>query len=191
MVKKNRRVGYSTKEGITIWHVISCKPQEEYKILDICNKHLSPNSLRKGFILTYDRMRRYEGRWHLERNILFPAHVFLESEDENLLADEIKACFCLQGIKLFTVARNEEIFLKKLCGESHNLNMSEGIIRRGIPKIIRGPLKGMESRICKIDRHKRLAKVETTIYSDEPESRIFPYLTAGLEITEKDVEICQ
>ena len=56
-----RRVSYSTKEGIVIWYVLSCKAQEEYEILEFCNSHISKKAMKKGFVLTYDRMRRFEG----------------------------------------------------------------------------------------------------------------------------------
>ena len=38
--------------------------------------------------------------------------------------------------------------------------MSQGYIKNGITHIVTGPLVGMERRIRKIDRHKRLANIE-------------------------------
>ncbi len=58
--------------------------------MDACNTNLSRNALRKSFLLTYDRMRRYKGEWHLERRLLFPAYVLLESENEERLLRELK-----------------------------------------------------------------------------------------------------
>ena len=77
--------------------------------------------------------------------------------------------------------KEEEQVLKILCGREHHLQMSRGIIDKGIPHITEGPLKGMESRICKIDRHKRLARITITKRQD------YGWLPAGLEITEKVV----
>lgn len=201
MLPDFRRVTYSTKEGIVIWYVLSCKAQEEYRILKVCNTHLSKKAMKKGFVLTYDRMRRYEGAWHLEQKLLFSALIFLESENRNILLEEVGNCSFLRENELFSVNRDEEIFLKKLCGEDGNLGMSEGILHKGVPKITRGPLRGMEERICKIDRHKRLARVEASVFPAEtgdgwPEKDLsvrfmqgwrLPYITAGLEITEKTV----
>ena len=58
--------------------------------MESCNKYLSQKALRSSFLLTYDRMRRYEGKWHLERRLLFPACVLLESENEERLLKELK-----------------------------------------------------------------------------------------------------
>ncbi len=179
-----RRVSYSTKEGIEIWHLLTCKKQEEQKILTICRKNLSSEALSGIFILTYDRMRKYEGVWHLERQILFPGSVFLENGNEKLLCKELGQCSGIDGQenRLIRLGEAEENFLKGLCGEEHHLEMSRGVIRKGVPKITEGPLRGRESMICRIDRHKRLAKVRLD-WQDRMEELCF--ISAGLEITEK------
>ncbi len=133
------------------------------------------------FILTFDRMRRYEGTWHLERQLMFPGYVFLESEDREVLSEKLESCgLTFRGRQsLFQVGRKEEEFLKRLCGAAHHLAMSRGVLHQGSPRITEGPLKGMEKRISRIDRHKRLARVEMMIRPDNH------YIQAGLEITEK------
>lgn len=181
-LKNFRRVSYFTKEGIIIWHVLFCKEQREYETLEICKAKISRKVFKKSFILTYDRMRRYEGVWHIERKILFPACVFLESEDRKFLSEEVKKCFGSCENRLFTLDCETESLLKKICGESGNLSMSKGIIHKGVPQIVEGPLKGMEDRICKIDRHKRLATVAAVNLTESQSQR---WITAGLEIIEK------
>ena len=144
-----------------------------------CKKKMSQKALHSVFVLTYDRMRRYEGAWHLERKLLFPEHVFFESEDEEILLDELKKCdVIIESEKhLIRMRREDEEFLRILCGREHHLQMSRGVIYRGVTHITEGPLKGMENRICKIDRHKRLARL----------SMLNDSIPAGLEITEKIV----
>lgn len=160
-------------------------------ILNMCKNYLSKKTFTTGFLLTYDRMRRYEGSWHLERHLLFPAQIFLESENGDRLSEELRRYFDLdgKGNKLLSVDPEAEMFLKRLCGENGNLRMSEGIIQKGVPYICKGPLKGMEDRICKIDRHRRLVKLGTameTIKGEEASGKWrFQYILAGLEITGK------
>ena len=133
--------------------------QEEYEFLKLCNEYLPSKAFQKGFVLTYDRMRRYEGKWHSERKLLFPAYVFLESKNGEILAEEVNKCSCFREIR-------------------------------------------------KINRHKRLAKVETKVDFMKADERLVEsrkkclaemhnsgrppirkwglrYITAGLEITEK------
>lgn len=179
--QKFRRVTYSTKEGIAIWYLLACQEQEEENVLLLCKERLSQRALLDAFMLTYDRMCRYKGAWHMEQKLLFPASVFLESENAEILSGELRGCVDLAKRRNCLIPLNpeEEIFLKSLCGNEHHLRISRGIIRKGITKITEGPLMGLEDRICKIDRHKRLAKIVTTMRQNNH------YIPAGLEITEK------
>ncbi len=176
-----RRVSNSTKEGIVIWYLLACQGQDEQNIAELCRKYLSQKALRKVFLLTYDTVRRYEGVWHLERKLLFPANVFLESEDEEMLWKELREYKELAGNEncLTRMNQEEEDFLKQLYGTGYHLKMSRGVISEGVAQIKEGPLKGMESRICKVDRHKRLARIRTGM------KREYHYILAGLEITER------
>lgn len=155
-------------------------------------------------MLTYDKMRRYEGIWHLERKLLFPECILLESQQEEALSEGLKRCGYFNGISgwkagLIRVGQDEEEFLRRLCGKERYLGMSRGIICKGVPRITEGPLKGMENRIIMIDRHKRLARVEIAGKQDalvchkrrmESGTKMkseYRYIPAGLEITGKVV----
>ncbi len=121
----------------------------------------------------------------MEKRLMFPDYVFLESDDEKALLEELiqyeGMADLLQDFgTVFNVQKSEEIFLTLLCGKTHHLGMSKGIIRNGITQIIEGPLKGMEERIYRIDRHKRLARLEA------PVSSASKSILAGLEIVEKN-----
>ena len=99
-------------------------------------------------------MRRYEGTWHTETKLLFPSYVFVESENRTLLLEELKE----GGMEaLLCIEQAEEMFLRDLYGDSRHLMMSKGIVKGGFPQVTAGPLRGMEHKICRIDRHKRLA----------------------------------
>lgn len=150
-------------------------------MLDSCRTLLSEKSLKDAFVLTYDRMRRYEGDWHLEKRILFPKRVFLESRDEKALRNELRQ---YQGIveqktPLIRIGNQDEAFLRDLCGEKKHLKMSRGVIQKGDARVTEGPLKGNENRIRKIDRHRRLARLE---FAGHELGNVW----AGLEIFEKN-----
>lgn len=178
--------------------------------MESCNKLLSRDALRKSFLLTYDRMRRYMGEWHLERRLLFPAYVLLESENEERLLKELTEFRKISesGGYIVRINPEEEEFLKSLYGNECHLEMSRGILFKGAAQITEGPLKGMENRICKVDRHKRLAHIQTVmgrggrsvpidrsdtqrklcgISAGEPVKKVGEsrYVLVGLEITDK------
>lgn len=122
--------------------------------------------MKDAFCLTYDRMRKYEGDWHMEQQPMFPNYVFLESDDGEQLARELEQYqdfLAILGEKdiLIPVRREEEQFLRGLCGKNHHFGMSRGYIQGGHTYVTEGPLRGRERLIRKIDRHKRIARLET------------------------------
>ena len=95
---------------------------------------------------------------------------------------------------LAPVKKSEEIFLKSLCGEGLHLSMSKGVIQDGVTQITQGPLRGMEERICQIDRHKRLARLavpqsislkKNLTGNMTSENSVLGSVPVGLEIIEK------
>lgn len=179
------------KKGIIIWYLLTCQEQEEQKTVSLCKERLSEQALQGVFVLTYDRMRRYGGAWHLEQKLLFPKTVFLESKNEKILSEELRKyhMFHVQD-NLCPVSQESEEFLYRLCGKERRLKMSRGIICRGAARVTEGPLRGLENRIHKIDRHKRMAQIETAIKHGEGNCGVVlefgtAYIPAGLEITEK------
>ncbi len=153
-------------------------------MLRACKKHLSGEALEDAFVFTYDRMRRYEGTWHLEQQFLFPHYLFLESRNEEKLTEELKQysqVFSVfeNGGKLVKVEPEEEKLLRALCGTGHHSRMSRGYIRNGQTVVTEGPLRGRENLIRKIDRHKRTARVGM------PSMGCFREMQVGLEIVSK------
>lgn len=161
-------------EGLVIWYLMDCCGQDEAETVVSYRKYLTLEAAKDIFVLTYDRMRRYEGTWHTEKKLLFPSYVFLDSENRRVLLKELG-----ESRRLLCIRQAEEGFLRDLYGDSRHLKMSKGIVKNGFPKVTEGPLKGLEQRICRIDRHKRIAKLMM------PAEQNIGYITAGLEITEK------
>lgn len=182
-----RRVRYSAnREGIAIWYLLSCRAQEERKTLESCKDFFSNAALLDAFVLTYDRMCRYHGTWHMEKKLIFPSNVLLESKNETALRAELNQHKGVEGAvgQIWTILQmnpEEEKFLKFLCGTKKHIGMSRGVIRKGVTKVTEGPLKGLEAQIYKIDRHKRLARLRT------PTGENMRYIPAGLEIVEKSI----
>ncbi|MCC2256046.1 antiterminator LoaP [Ruminococcus sp. CLA-AA-H200] len=167
-----------------MWCVLKCHSGKAEEIIASCSRNISDDILHDIFVFTYDRMKRYQGSWHVEKQQMFPDYVFMETEDAAALAESLEPyrrfVHILEGADMLQrIEPEEELFLRRLCGHDHHLKMSEGYIRNGITHVIRGPLVGMERRIRKIDRHKRIASIAIPAKGAE---RAMP---AGLEITAK------
>lgn len=169
-----------------MWYVLYCPKTNEEAILQSCRENISSAVLKDAFLFTYERMKRYQGGWHLEKEKMFPDYIFLESDDSERLFQELEPYRLAaepmeskQGKVLLPVEAEEEQLLQELCGDERNMSMSKGIIHQGITRVTEGPLKGKEHMISRIDRHKRLAFLKTPGFSAGAAFK------AGLEITEK------
>ena len=131
------------------------KGQEESAVRDWKAQH--PSGREEAFFFTYDRLKRFEGDWHLLKLPLFPGLIFLECEQEipkkksRLMQDQDSGAMQVDS-------RTEE-FLRELGGEAHHVSMSRGVIRNGVTIVTEGPLEGKEAKIQKIDRRSEERRV--------------------------------
>lgn len=168
-----------------MWYVLHCPGGNEETIIRSCKQKLNSRILKDAFIFTYERMKRYQGSWHLETHNMFPDYVFLESENQQALFDELEqyrgiATAMKEQNLLIPISGEEERLLQELCGSEHHMTMSKGVIQDGITHVTEGPLAGRENMIARIDRHKRLAFLNTAVFPNHKS------MTAGLEIVSKN-----
>lgn len=166
-----------------MWFLFACPENCREIFLNAWKKSEAPDNTDQVFCLTTDRVRKYEGSWHLERVNLFPGYVICDSETPEVLktqllslADRLK--IHIDGATI-PVDAADQSFLQRLYKGSDSFPMSRGVIRNGTTFVQEGPLQGWEQNIRKIDRHKRIAFLRSF---DETSELI---LKVGLEITEK------
>lgn len=83
------------------------------------------------------------------------------------------------GREIVPLTEQEVMLIEKLVNEDGLVGMSQGIIQGGRTVITSGPLKGLEGCIRRIDRHKRIARIEIEMMGRMLETQV------GLEILEK------
>lgn len=167
-----------------MWYVIQVRTGKEEEIQLQCEKVIREDVLERCFIPRYEQMKRYQGKWHKEKKILFPGYVFLVSEDEEHLHFELKKVIGLTkligtGDEIVPLTADEVAFLREFGKEEQVVGVSKGIIVDDKVIIQTGPLKGNEGLIKKIDRHKRKAWLELELFGRTVETQV------GLEIVEK------
>lgn len=146
-------------------------------------KEISQEIMKNAFPYTYERMKRFGGKWHVETVDMFPGYLFLDEESMKTLDLKLQQIDTgwqkIKNLVLREVSKEEESLLCSLCGETHHVEMSKGIIQDGVTRVTDGPLYGKERYIRRIDRHKRIARIET------PVKETMDGLVAGLEIVSK------
>lgn len=167
-----------------MWYVIQTKTGQEEPMRERVEKMLPHYSYEDCKILYYVKKKKYLGEWHEERERLLPGYMFLVTDDPEPASealDRMTEFTRLLGIgrAFCPIQPEEEELLIKLTRGKDEIGMSYGVIEKGVLKVQSGVLIGMESRIKKIDRHKRKGFISMRL--DDKEKLV----GVGLEITEK------
>lgn len=147
------------------WYAVQVTTGREEETACMCRRVIDPETLQECFIPRGERMRRYEGAWHIEKKILFPGYLFFITDVVEQLYFGLKQIPELtrilgDGTSFIPLEQDEVSLLLQMGGEDHIAAMSSGYIEGDNVIITEGPLKNLEGTIRKIDRHKRTAVVQ-------------------------------
>lgn len=167
-----------------MWYAVQVRTGEEEKIRLMCNKMISDNVLEECFIPYYEKNMKYNTKWHIIREILFPGYIFMISDYINDLIFNVKKIPKLikilgDGEDIIPLYDREIEFLTKFGKDDHLIKISHGYIENEKIIITDGPMKDYEGTIKKIDRHKRKAIIEVEFLGRTME------ISVGLEIVRK------
>ena len=106
--------------------------------------------------------------------------VFINSIMKKIrFSDSLYKLLEMENIECSAIKRNEQEYLINLCNDEYVIEESVGFFEGDSIQVTSGPLKGKESTIKKIDRHKRRAEVELDFMGD------LRRVTVALEIVKK------
>ena len=167
-----------------MWYVVQVRTGTEESIRIQCQKRIPESILTRCFIPYYEEKKRIRGEWVTQKKVLFPGYLFMVTDELEELYLQLK---CVEGLtrligtgdEIVPLNPDEEAFLRRMGGEEQVVRMSEGVIEGAQVYITTGPLQGMEGYIRKIDRHKRKAYLEVSMFG-----RI-QSIQVGLEVVAK------
>lgn len=167
-----------------MWYVLQVRTGTEENIRIQCRNNISDQVLEECFIPYYEEKKRIRGEWTLQRKVLFPGYIFVISDNIDRLYESLKRVIGLTkligtGNEIIPLTEEEKSFMIQFGGEEQIVKMSEGIIEGDQIIVLKGPLKGQEGYIRKIDRHKRKAWIEIPMFGRVQNIEI------GLEIVSK------
>lgn len=147
---------------------------------------LLPDVVEDCYTPAYELMRRVRGEWKLVRGTLLPGYVFVQTSNPEKVAHglrEVPAFTRLLGNsdESFTPLTADEVsWLNAFANvETHVVEMSQGVIEGDRVLVTKGPLRGHEGRIARIDRHRRTAELEVHMFGRTKRIKF------GLEIIRK------
>lgn len=123
-----------------------------------------------------EREKKFHGSWHLVTERVYPGYLFLKTEDAEQLFFQLKQIPKLTKLlgdaelTFDSLTDEEAAFVENLGGAEHVVQLSPVTVDKdGNVTVLGGELRKYEDRIKKIDLHKRIAVVRTTIGETEKE----------------------
>ena len=167
------------------WFVLFVKTGDEVKAL----RALKTEGL-DAFMVTMEVVHRKQGKSFLVAKNMFPGYLFVESELD-LVEFDIQLKMLSNRISYFmkllkfdnegtsVLYPDEKEYLQRLVNDKKVVEHSIGFIEGNEVFVTEGPLQGFESKIVKIDRHKRRATLEVEFCGE------LRYVDVSLEIISK------
>lgn len=189
-----RAVAHEERPDNTLWgvgrlvnmYVLQVPGGRERATCDLLQKTLGDELVGECFVPLFESMRRVRGEWHREQRRLFPGYVFLTTPDIVRVVQRLRELpFFARVIgghdeRYVPLSAEEGAWLQALTNvETHTVEFSQGVIEGDEVKVVKGPLRGQEAKIRKIDRHKRLAFLEMHMFGRTKVVKV------GLEIVSK------
>ena len=148
-----------------MWYVIQTISGKEEIVKTMIEAMPDRRCFDECIVVYYECQRKYQGRWHTEKRKMFPGYIFIVSDKPAELKSALRAVPELTkllgyGETIVPISKEEEAFIRRLTGGDETVEMSFGVKEGDLVTITEGPLKGLESLIRKIDRHKRRAYLE-------------------------------
>lgn len=170
------------------WYVLFVRTGREERVKRFLENKLDHENITP-FIPLHEIIFKRKDFYKIETKLLFPGYLFIESELSDfefvrkltpILYYQSDVIRLLRYSQSEIAMRDSEVqMLLDLYNGDYCIGMSKGIIVGDQIIVTDGPLKGRESIVRKIDRHKREAKIEM-MFMGEPR-----LITVGLEIIKK------
>lgn len=151
------------------WYVLFVRTGWEQRIEQFLKERLDTN-LFIPFVPLQETIFKIAGKTKKELKPLFPSYVFIETEVSgqefinrtSTLFYNSRNIVCILKYSDTEIAlkESERQLLLKLCNDDYCIESSSGIIVGDKIYISDGPLKGYESLIRSVNRHKRLVWIE-------------------------------
>lgn len=159
-----------------MWYVIQTHTGEEEELITMIKRMIPKEYYEECFFIRRERFRKLGGECKIDLYPLFPAYVFVVTEDPERMFLELKRVPKLtkllsdQDASFFYVEKEEEIFLRSMQDEEH-------VVRRSLVEvdskgqIIRadGPVGMYFDRIVKQRLRKRYVWIEQELLGKKRE----------------------
>lgn len=168
-----------------MWYVAQTDIGAEHDAMVKCRNALDLQVAAQIFTPTSEKMKKYQGQWHLTDSVMFPGYIFIESDEDSETLEKLlwRIPNVVTPVKIGggfnPITKEEEDFLREMMDDRYQIRISTGYIVDDELVIKYGPLFGKAALIRKIDRHKRLAVMDVSLWKETRSVNV------GLEVLAK------
>lgn len=151
---------------ITNWYVIQVPTKKERLVCERIKDILSKDIYTECFVPLAERVYKKEGKVKIVTRPLFPGYLFIISDYIEDVYLQIKKVPYFTRVlhadfQFVPLEWDEVAVFADFLNQEKVMEMSKGYIEGSQVYVTDGPLKGQEGRIKKVNRHKRIAIIET------------------------------
>ena len=140
------------------WYTVRVRTGREAATADALRRCLPANVLTDAFVPCKERWFKRDGAWALRVVPMYPGYLVAVTKDAEGLARAVRRS-SLKAEMTGRFGSGERRWVEANADGSCVVRASEGVIEGGKLRVLSGPLAGQESRILKVDRHKRACTV--------------------------------
>ena len=166
-----------------MWYVVHTMIGREESAMEQCKVAVGMTANR--FILPKCQFnRRWHGEDKLIEKVAFPGYFFIDSNMPKELLELLQRIPTIVtpvriGGGFHPIKEEETIVLQRMMDENDVIQASVGNIVDGKLVVDEGPLKGLEDKVRKIERHDRWADIELPLFDECKTMRV------GLQVVAK------
>lgn len=157
--------GRRSPRGKLRWYLVHVPEGREQSICDKVRKVVDPDLLDDAFVMLKESWFKRDGVWMLKPVQMYREYFFVATRDVAALDKALSRLSFparvvgADGHAYAPLASEAQEWFSGAMDERHVLRNSMAVIENGRLNVQNGPLRGQESRVRKIDRHRRRCTV--------------------------------
>ncbi len=158
-------LGRRTPRGRERWYALRMPQGREERLCAELRRLLPESVLKEAFVLRKERWMKRRGRWFLEPVSAYRGYAFAVSTDAPGLARALSRLTLpvelvgAEGRSWAPLSDEAASWYASVTDGDHVIRSSTAVIADGVLHVQSGPLVGMEARIVRVDRHRRVCAV--------------------------------
>lgn len=73
-----------------MWYAVQVETGKESVIKDYCSKLVNRTTYNDIFVLRFNKVKKFYGKWHQESKVMFPGYIFIDTDTPEQVYEALK-----------------------------------------------------------------------------------------------------